>query len=260
MSRVLTGVVHLAAMPSAARGETTFDDVLAAALADAERYAEAGFDALMVENFGDAPFHKGTRDDPVPPDVSAGLAVVAHAVRTATGLPVGVNCLRNDGVAAVGAAAVAGATYVRVNVLTGAAVTDQGLIDGEAARIDRYRRHVAPGVLLLADLFVKHAEPLAAPPLAVAARDLAARSGADAIVLSGARTGEPVSVELLREVRDAVGAFPIWIGSGLSTENAGQLWPLCDGAIVGTAAKVGGETTAPVDAARARAIRAACPA
>ena len=35
---------------------------------------------------------------------------------------------------------------------------------------------------------------------------------------------------LLADVRSAVGAFPVWIGSGLDLHNAGDLWPQCDGA------------------------------
>ncbi len=258
------GVVHLHPTPSAARNVEpgAFDDVLQLALRDAEALDRGGVDAILVENFGDAPFHKGTRDDPVPPDVPAALAVVARAVRERTGKPVAINCLRNDGVAALGAAAVAGARWVRVNVLTGAYVTDQGVIDGEAARLDRYRKLVAPRCAVLADLFVKHAEPLATPPIETAARDLAARSGADGVVLSGARTGEPVSRELLETVRGALAdiAFPVWIGSGLTLDNAAELWPLCEGAIVGTAVKHGGRVEAPVDAERVAALRAACPA
>ena len=38
-----------------------------------------------------------------------------------------------DGIAALGVAAAVSAQWVRVNVLTGAYVTDQGLIAGEAA-------------------------------------------------------------------------------------------------------------------------------
>jgi membrane complex biogenesis BtpA family protein len=262
MPRTLMGVVHLGALPSASHGEARaggFERVLASALVDAERLAAAGFDAIMVENFGDAPFHKGTAADPVPPDVVACLAVTARAIAERTGLPVGVNCLRNDGVAAAGVATACGARWMRVNVLTGAYVTDQGLIDGEAARIDRYRRRVAPDVCLLADLFVKHAVALAAPPLAVAARDLASRSGADGLIVTGARTGEAVSASLLREVRDAIPGFPVWIGSGLDPAGAAELWPLCDGAIVGTYTKYDGRTEASVDPARAATIRAACP-
>ncbi|MFK7741296.1 MAG: BtpA/SgcQ family protein [Planctomycetota bacterium] len=257
-SRPLLGVVHLGALPSAMRHESmakVFDD----ALRDAEAYAEAGFDGLVVENFGDAPFHRGTAEDPVPPDVPAAIAVAADRVQQRTGLPVGINCLRNDGRAALGVAAAVSAAWVRVNVLTGAFVTDQGLVQGDAARLAAYRRQLGCEVTLLADFFVKHAAPLADCDAEAAARDLAERSGADGLVLSGARTGEPVDVAWLDAVRAAVGEFPIWIGSGLTPERAEELWPRCDGAIAGTACKVGGRSSAPVELARAIALRQACP-
>ncbi|MCC6669536.1 MAG: BtpA/SgcQ family protein [Planctomycetes bacterium] len=250
----ILGVVHLKALPSAPRARLAFPQVLELALADAKALADGGVDGIFLENFGDAPFCKGTRADPVAPDVPAALAVVAREVRLATSLPVGINCLRNDAVAALGAAVVAGASWVRVNVLTGAAVTDQGILDAEAERVLAYRRRVGASARILADLFVKHAQPLAPAPLADAARDLAERSGADGLILTGARTGAPVDPGQVRAVRAAVGAFPIWIGSGLDPDNAATLLPLCDGAIVGTWFKVDGRIDHPVDPDRVRKL------
>ncbi|HEX5053073.1 MAG TPA: BtpA/SgcQ family protein [Planctomycetota bacterium] len=254
----LLGVVHLQPLPSA-RHHESMQAVLARALGDAKALAQGGLDGIVVENFGDAPFHKGTRDDPVPPDVPAALALVAHHIGADFGLPVAINCLRNDGLAALGVAAVVGARWVRVNVLAGAYVTDQGVIEGEAARLMAYRRRLRSRVEVLADFLVKHASPLGAIDVATAAQDLAERSGADALVLSGTRTGRPVDVALFDSVRSAVGAFPIWIGSGLTPDNAGELWPRCDGAIVGTWCKRDGRVAEAVDPARVRALRAACP-
>ena len=256
-SRPLLGVVHLRALPSASRHES-MAAVLQAALADAASYADAGFDGLVIENFGDAPFHRGTVDDPVTPDVPAAIAVAADRIQSKTGLPVAINCLRNDGIAALGVAAAVSARWVRVNVLTGAYVTDQGIIAGDAARLAAYRRQLRVETTLLADFMVKHAEPLAAIDLATGARALAARSGADGLVLSGSRTGQPVDVALFDSVRAAVGAFPIWIGSGLDPDNAKDLWPRCNGAIVGTWCKRDGKSSNPVDASRAAILRAAC--
>ena len=232
--------------------------VVDGALEDAAAYAKAGFDGLVIENFGDAPFHRGTADDPVPPDVPAALAVAADRIGQETGMPVGINCLRNDGFAALGVAAVVSAQWVRVNVLTGAYVTDQGLIAGDAARLASYRRQLRVQTTLLADFMVKHAEPLVPFDLASAARDLAERSGADGLVLSGPRTGQPVDVALCDTIRQAVGAFPIWIGSGLDPGNAGELWPRCNGAIVGTWCKFDGKSANAVDPERAAILRAAC--
>ena len=256
-TRSLLGVVHLGALPSASRHES-MAEVLDRALADAKADKEAGFDGLVIENFGDAPFHRGTADDPVPPDVPAALAVAADRIAQETGMPIGINCLRNDGVAALGVASVVSAQWVRVNVLTGAYVTDQGLIAGDAARLAAYRRQLRVRTTLLADFMVKHAKPLVSFDLATAARDLAERSGADGLVLSGSRTGQPVDVALCDTIRQAVGAFPMWIGSGLDPDNAKELWPRCNGAIVGTGCKVDGHSTNAVDPKRAAILRAAC--
>lgn len=253
IEKPVLGVVHLGALPHRGGG-AGFEEVFEAGLRDARALVAGGVDGVIVENLGDAPFHKGSRDDPVPSDVPAALAVVARAVRQELEVPVGINCLRNDGLAALGAAAVAGATWVRVNVLSGAAVTDQGIIEAEAARLAAYRQRLGTQVSVLADLMVKHAVPLGEVDPVTAARDLASRSGADALIVSGGRTGEPVVVQFLDTVKKAVGSFPVWIGSGLREENAAELWPRCDGAIVGTAFKRDGLVEAPVDAERVRRL------
>ena len=103
-ARPLLGVVHLLPLPSSRRA-APMHEVLERAVADARAYAGGGFDGVVIENFGDAPFHKGTRGDPVPPDVPAALAVAADRIRAATSLPLAINCLRNDGIAALGVAA-----------------------------------------------------------------------------------------------------------------------------------------------------------
>ena len=259
MQKTLLGVVHLPALPSAS-GHRGMEHVLARGLADARALCDGGVDGIVVENFGDVPFHKGDAGDRVPPDVPAALALMAHRIREATQLPVAINCLRNDGLAAMAAAVVAGAKWIRVNVWSGAAVTDQGVIEGEAARVLAYRKQLGGDVQVLADLLCKHSRPLAPVDVATAALDLAERSGAAGLILTGDRTGAPVDVRLLEQVRAAVGAFPIWIGSGLSPHNAGELWPRCDGAIVGTWLKQDGMVDRPVDVARVRELRRLCPA
>ncbi|GAB4153748.1 MAG: BtpA/SgcQ family protein [Planctomycetota bacterium] len=257
MARPLIGVVHLLPLPSAPR-HSSMQEVLERALADARSLRDGGVDGIVVENFGDAPFHRGGRDDPVPPDVPAAISLCAYLIRQETGLPIGVNCLRNDAAAAMGIAAACGASWIRANVWTSARLTDQGIVQGDAASVLAYRKRLGSPVRVLADLFVKHSAPLADIDPAEAAKDLAERSGADGLILTGSRTGEGVDPETLKIVRAAVAGFPIWIGSGLRPENAGDLWPLCDGAIVGTFFEKapGG----PVDGGKVAALRRLCPA
>jgi membrane complex biogenesis BtpA family protein len=251
----LIGVVHLPAMPGdpAYRGGG-FEAVLDAARRDASALAEGGVDAVIVENFGSAPFPKGTPEQPTPPHQIAAIARAAAICRE-TGLPVGVNVLRNDVRAALGIAASCGASFVRVNVHVGAYVTDQGLIEGRAFETLRYRRELeADGVAILADVRVKHATPLAPVPVRTEVGDCLVRGGADAVVVTGTGTGQPVSVELLDEAREAAQSAPILIGSGLDPAGAERLAPRVDGAIVGTWVKENGDVRAPVDPARVRTL------
>ena len=153
----LVGVVHLAPTPGSPRFRTGFDRVLERAVADAEALASGGCDALLVENFGDVPFHA----ERVPPETIAAMALALSAVReSAPGLPVGVNVLRNDARAALGLCAVTGAAFLRVNVHCGVVATDQGMVEGRAAETLRERARLARTTAILADVHVKHGRTL----------------------------------------------------------------------------------------------------
>lgn len=250
--RGLVGVIHLPPLPG--DPAPAREPFLEAVRRDARALQEGGVDALLVENLGSAPFARGTADDPAPPAHVAALALAA-AEAGRTGLPVGVNVLRNDARAALDVAAVTGAAFVRINVHTGAAVTDQGLLQGEAFHTLRRRAALGiPHVAILADVSVKHAAPLAPRPLGEEVGDLVHRGRADAVLVTGPATGQPVDAAFLEAVRHHAGETPVLVASGLSPERAPQLCPHADGAIVGTWLKRDGVLTAPVDPDRVRAL------
>jgi len=250
----LVGVVHLPPMPGdPAYVGGGFREVEARASRDASALAEGGADAIVVENFGSAPFAKAS----TPPHQVALLALVVREAQE-HGIPVGVNCLRNDVRSALGIAAACGAAFVRVNVHTGAYVTDQGLVEGRAHETLRYRASLGVEVAILADVLVKHATPLAPLDPRQATEEALGRGLADAVIVTGRGTGEPVDEALLREVRAAAGDRHVLIGSGLTEESAPSLTPLADGAIVGTWLKESGELRRPVSAPRVRRLKGAC--
>jgi len=246
------GVVHLLPLPGSPRFGGDLGAVVARARRDAVAYARGGADALLVENYGDAPFFK----ESVPPETIAAMTRCALAVREAVKLPLGLNVLRNDARAALAVALAAGGAFVRVNVLAGLVATDQGLIEGRAAEVARARALLAPHVAILADAMVKHATTLHADSAAAAARDLVGRAGADAVILSGAATGAAVDAERLREVRAALPDAAIYVGSGATAATVGALLGSADGVIVGTSLKRGGRTGNEVDPARVRRFTA----
>lgn len=224
--------------------------ILRAVARDARALADAGFDLAVVENFGDVPFFKGH----VPPVTIAAMTACALAARdTAPGLELGLNVLRNDGLAAVAIAAVVGAACVRINVLSGARVTDQGLVEGQAADVLRLRRELGrPDLQIWADVAVKHSAPLAARDLAEETRDLVQRALADAVLVTGSGTGEAVDPDHLRRVRAAADGRPIYVASGATEAALPLLAGLCDGVIVGSALRADGRAGGPVDPERAR--------
>src|SRR5438128_12186990 len=185
LARTIIGMVHLPPLPGSPRWDGSMARVVESALADARALVEGGVDAVLVENFGDAPFTPGR----VEPATVAAMSVVAAEVRKA--LPrtnLGVNVLKNDARAALAVAAAVGASFIRVNVHTGAVLADQGIIHSDAYGTLRDRRMLAADVAIFADVQAKHAVPLAPVEIEHEARDLVHRGLADAIVVTGKAT------------------------------------------------------------------------
>jgi membrane complex biogenesis BtpA family protein len=227
-SKPLFGMVHLPPLPGSPRGRLTLDEVLEVALDEARILTDAGLDGLIVENVGDTPFFRET----VPTTTVAAMAVIVREVRAATKLAVGVNLLRNACCEALSIASMCGADFIRCNVVIGAYVTDQGIIQGCAAELARLRMTLDRDIAVLGDVHVKHAAPLFDVPIEDAAADLAERGGVDAIIVSGSRSPAPPSMERVAAVTGAVD-LPVLIGSGIGLDNAASYYAACDGLLVG---------------------------
>ncbi|MCC7022565.1 MAG: BtpA/SgcQ family protein [Thermomicrobiales bacterium] len=251
----IVGVIHLPPLPGSARGAAAakFDRLLDHARRDAAAWAEGGASALIVENFGDVPFRTGAAG----PETVAAMTLAVAAVIAESGLPVGVNVLRNDVEAAAAIAALAGAQFVRANVYVGAAVTDQGVIEGRANAVQAMIRRLEAPVAVWADVDVKHAAPLASRPLGELAEDAVKRGLASALIVTGPGTGHPTSPDDLRAVRLAMPDAPLYVGSGATPETLPSLLAIADGAIVGTGAKANADPANPVEVKRVRALVAA---
>lgn len=246
----LVGMVHLSPLPGSPRFAGSMDAVIEDAAGRARTLKEAGFPALMVENFGDDPFFA----DSVPPATVASLTACVLAVRAASGCPTGVNVLRNDALAAIAIAAATGAEMIRVNVLSGSMYTDQGLISGQAAEVARSRRALGTRTPVWADVFVKHAAPPPGLTIEQAALDTWERGGADALIVSGPATGFAPDLDRLKRVRAAVPDAPLVVGSGANPEILGDLATACDSIIVGTALETEGRPGAALDPGRVQAF------
>jgi membrane complex biogenesis BtpA family protein len=248
--KAVIGMVHLEPLPGSPRWAGSMEGVSRAALADARALADGGADAILVENFGDVPFSPGRVDAAC----VAAMAAVATEIRRAVSLPLGINALRSDALSALAVATAVGARFIRVNVHTGAVVTDQGILTSGAHDTLRYRRLLGAQIALLADVQTKHAAPLASVPIEHEARDCVDRGLADGLIVSGEATGLPPKTSDLERVRLAVPEAPLLVGSGASPENAADLLSRADGLIVGTSVKRDGVVTNRVDPDRVRML------
>lgn len=251
--KLLLGVVHLLPLPGSPRGTASLTEITHRAECDARALLTAGFDGYVIENFGDAPFFP----DKVPVHVLTIMTRIAQALPRRNAF-VGVNVLRNDANGALAVALAANLDFIRVNVHTGAAVTDQGIIQGRAAETLRMRNTLASNVAVLADVAVKHAAPLGATfDLTSVARDVAYRGLADGLIVTGTATGVETSAEDVDVVTKAVPDRPIFVGSGVHEENVETVLQCANGVIVGTSLKKHGRVEEGVDPVRAqRFVRA----
>ena len=253
----LIGVVHLpplAGAPRASHQHPAEALQIAGGLAVEEALAleQAGYEGVILENFGDTPFYK----DRVPPETLASLAIIAAAVRDAVKIQVGINVLRNDARAALAIAAVTGCDFIRVNVLSGLTATDQGLIEGDAATLvrERERLGVSQSVAILADVHVKHAITLSSFDLGLAIEETGLRAMADGVIITGRTTGRLADLQSLQLASQVAreNKIPLFIGSGASRDKLKEIRPWVNGIIVGSDLRRDGLAGAPLDLKRLR--------
>jgi uncharacterized protein len=246
--KAIIGMVHLGALPGtplhdAAGGMARLID---AALADIDALQQGGVDALMFGNENDRPYSLKA-----PPASVAAMAAIVAAVTPALRIPFGVNYLW-DPVASVAIAAATGAQFVR-EIFTGVYASDMGLWAPDCEGALRARRDLGvPALKLLFNINAEFATPLDTRPIGLRARSAVFSSLADAIMVSGPITGQPVDHSDLRQVREAVTDVPVFVNTGVNLGNVADMLALADGAVVGTHFKIDGNTWNAVDPARVR--------
>ena len=242
----IIGVVHLLPLPTSARWGGDLKAVIERAEQEATALAAGGVDGIIIENFFDAPFPK----DAVNPAVVSAMTLIIDRIKSLVMLPIGINVLRNDAKSALAIASCLDAAFIRVNVYTGIMATDQGLIEGQAHELQRYRQELNKDVAIFADVLVKHAHPLGPLNLTNALQDTIQRGLADAVIISGLTTGHPPSLEDLELAQAVASDTPVLIGSGANWDNIGTLMPVANGVIVASSLKRMGKITEPIDPIR----------
>jgi len=250
VKKPVVGMIHLKPLPGSPGYGGSMDEVMEAALRDSEALDRGGADGMIVENYGDRPFHAGR----VGPETVAAMTCIVREIKKSVNKPLGINVLRNDAESALAVATVLGCAFIRVNVHAGVTATDQGLISGRADETLRLRSHWKSTVKIWADVDVKHGSPLGGLPIGDRALDLVHRALADAVIVTGKATGRPLSIEHLAEVKERLPETPVIAGSGVTIENLREILAHADGVIAGTSLKKHSVTENPVEEEKVRRL------
>jgi uncharacterized protein len=239
-------MVHLGALPGTPLYGGSVDTILAAAGADLAALQAAGVDAVMFGNENDRPYELK-----VDQASTATMAYLIGRLRDRITVPFGVNVLW-DPMASMALAAATGAAFVR-EIFTGTYASDMGLWAPDAGAARRYAARLGVGNLAtLYNVSAEFAGSLDPRSLPDRARSAVFSSIPDAVLVSGAITGEAARLEDLEAVKRVLPSTPVLANTGVKHATVADVLKVADGCIVGSALKVGGDTWAPVDPERAK--------
>jgi membrane complex biogenesis BtpA family protein len=229
--KAIIGAVHFMPLPGHA-GYSGMSETLDKALFDSGAFINGGVDALIFENNYDYPHSINVSS-------IVGNAIEQLVDGVAPLCPFGVSVLWNDYKSAMQVAKKTGGRFIRVPVFVDKVKTQYGTIEPTSTEAISYREKLnAEDILLLTDIHVKHAQTLGKMSLVESAKK-AVCDGSDGLIITGKWTGDAPTVDDLIKVRNAVGDFPIIVGSGATAENIKDLLKFADAAIVSTALKSG---------------------
>lgn len=254
IQKPVIGMLHLAALPGSPNHSLSLEEIISRAKDDLNALLAGDVDGVLIENYNDRPFFPNS----VEPITISSMAVIAKELISQSSIPVGINILRNACKEALAVATVTGADFIRCNFYTGVAVADQGIIEGCAPWLKRLQKNYSnlpkfQSPKIFADVACKHATSLVPQSIEYSALDALERGQADAIIITGLRTGIAAKVSDLKLLQ-AKGIQPVIIGSGVSQKNIDKLLAHVDGAIIGTALKKDGIITNLVDQKRVSSL------
>ena len=246
-------MIHLGALPGTPAARSGLRGLEASAVREAKLYRAAGVHGLMLENMHDTPYLRGE----VGPEIVAAMAIIARAVKDASGLPCGVQILAGANLEAMAVAHAAGLDFIRAEGFAFAHVADEGLIQSSAAKLLRYRKQIgAQRVQVWADVKKKHSSHAITADIDIGATAHAVEfMRGDAVIVTGSVTGDAPQ---LGDITDAKRRcrLPVYLGSGVTAENLPTFYDAADGFIVGSYFKADGRWEKAVDAKRVKRFMA----
>lgn len=246
------GMVHLKALPGSPRYDYRkgMSWIIDCAVSDAMALEKGGISGIQIENQFDKPFLKPGN---IGPETVAAVTAAATAIRKTVSIPIGINIHLNGVHQALAIAQAVGADWIRAFELANTYISNSGIIEAAGPSALRYRAFLnAQDIMIFGDFHVKHGSHsvIADRTLEEQAEDVA-ESGAEVLIITGTKTGSAPTKEEIIQIKKKI-KQPVFIGSGFTLDNANDLMPILDGAIVGTYFKHDGKIENAVDSKRVK--------
>lgn len=253
-AKPVIAMIHVEALPGTPAHRLSLTAIERKACDEARLYRAAGVHGVMLENMHDTPYLRGG----VGSEIVAAMAVIARAVRQVAGVPCGVQILAGANREALSVAHAAGLDFIRAEGFAFAHVADEGIIQSSAAELLRFRKLIgADRVQVWADVKKKHSSHAITADVGIGGTaEAVAFMRGDAVIVTGNVTGDAPQASDVSAVK-AKCHLPVYLGSGVTTENLRKFYRIADGFIIGSHFKTGGHWSGAVDARRVEKFMAA---
>ena len=246
VKKPIIAMCHLHALP----GDPAYDLekgvewVIERGRQDLDSLQRGGVDGVMFSNEFSIPYQ--TKVESI---ATATMAAVIGELKSEIEIPFGVNVLW-DPLATVDLAVATGAHFVR-EIFTGVYASDFGLWNTDYGSVARHLHALhGDGIKLIFNIVPEAAMYLAGRTPSDIAHSTVFNTRPDALCVSGATAGVETSKTVLLGVKEAVPETIVLANTGVDMDNMEDQISAADGAIVGTAFKVDGNTWNDVDPKR----------
>ncbi|VDK65091.1 unnamed protein product, partial [Cylicostephanus goldi] len=195
------GMIHVPALPGTYMNRLSMPEILQVVRKEAQIYADADIDGIIVENMHDIPYVK----PPLGPEIVSSMTLACQTVVDTLGpkrekMLLGVQILAGANKEALAVAHCCGFDLIRAECYVFSHVADEGWMDGCAGELLRYSHAIgADSVAVITDIKKKHSSHAVTEDLSIAEVAEAAKFFlADGVIVTGRCTGataDPSDVE-----------------------------------------------------------------
>jgi membrane complex biogenesis BtpA family protein len=237
--KFIIGMVHLLPLPGNPSYGGDNKEIEKRAIADAHTLIDNGVDAISVENFSDWPQYA----DEVPLAGYSLMLNIVTKIKSFCPLPLGVNIEMNAWEQEWLMAYATGADFIRVEAFVDNRAGSFGYIGACSTQLAILKKQYPSDTMLFTDVHTAETFGMPDAPINELAQN-AINHDASAIVVTENDQRKHVTFDDVKSMREAIGDFPIIVGSGVHADNVLQYLEYADGIIVGRGFKKDGKVDA----------------